>query len=430
MPMSLLAPETLIAERYRIIRCVGQGGMGAVYEAEDCHLSTTVALKQLTLSGEAHRHIFQREALLLARLSHPNLPRVTDYLTHEIGQFLIMDFVPGRDLDAYLRDRGMPFSPDEVLPWADQLLDILTYLHTYQPPIIHRDIKPQNIKLTPQGAIMLLDFGLAKGMVTRTTHHAKSNVVAYTPLYAPLEIIQGTSADPRSDLYSLGATLFTLLTGVPPVDAMSRAAALINGEPDPQHPPHFYASHIPIPMSSAIYQMMALRATARPPNAATARELLITDNISYDGTIDADVLVERRHDEGTVDHAYTGETYSTHKPADLAPTDRKPMRMCFTSMFPFQISRATIIVSLTGLAVIMLMKSWYGLLIVLSTAIITENIARGRWVSAILLFLFTFLFVTRMTRVLVPLLLFGAVVIIIIGIANILKGLWQHYHNE
>ena len=123
------------------------------------------------------------------------------------------------------------------MTWADQLLDALDYLHTQDPQIVHRDIKPQNLKLTPRGQIILLDFGLAKGQagdISRVTTAA--SIFGYTPNYAPLEQIQGLGTDARSDLYALGATLYHLMTGVKPPDALTRAAALVNGQPDPLAP--------------------------------------------------------------------------------------------------------------------------------------------------------------------------------------------------
>ena len=131
------------------------------------------------------------------------------------------------------RKRG-PFPLVQVLSWADQLLDALDYLHTQDPQIVHRDIKPQNLKLTSRGQIILLDFGLAKGQVGEISRVTTSaSIFGYTPNYAPLEQIQGLGTDSRSDLYSLGATIYHLMTGVKPPDALTRAAALVNGQPDP-----------------------------------------------------------------------------------------------------------------------------------------------------------------------------------------------------
>ena len=233
----MLTPETILQGRYRIVRQLGQGGMGAVYEAVDQRLDTTVALKETLFSDERLRKQFEREARLLARLHHPALPRVSDHFSEGDGQFLVMQFIPGDDLSEKMTRKRGPFPADQVLTWADQLLDALDYLHTQDPQIVHRDIKPQNLKLTPRGQIILLDFGLAKGQagdISRVTTSA--SIFGYTPNYAPLEQIQGLGTDARSDLYSLGATLYHLMTGVKPPDALTRAAALVNGQPDPLQP--------------------------------------------------------------------------------------------------------------------------------------------------------------------------------------------------
>ena len=134
--------------------------MGAVYEAIDQRLDTTVALKETLFADERLRKQFEREARLLARLHHPALPRVSDHFSEDDGQFLVMQFIPGDDLSEMMNRKRGPFPADQVLTWAGQLLDALDYLHTQEPQIIHRDIKPQNLKLTSRGQIILLDFGL------------------------------------------------------------------------------------------------------------------------------------------------------------------------------------------------------------------------------------------------------------------------------
>jgi len=230
----MLTPETVLQGRYRIIRQLGQGGMGAVYEAIDQRLDTTVALKETLFTEERLRKQFEREARLLARLHHPALPRVSDHFSEEDGQFLVMQYIPGDDLSEMMNRKRGPFPANQVLTWADQLLDALDYLHTQDPQIVHRDIKPQNLKLTSRGQIILLDFGLAKGQageISRVTTAA--SIFGYTPNYAPLEQIQGLGTDSRSDLYSLAATLYHMMTGVKPPDALTRAAALVNGQSDP-----------------------------------------------------------------------------------------------------------------------------------------------------------------------------------------------------
>src|SRR5512138_2085700 len=209
-----------LQDRYEIIEPIGQGGMGAVYLARDQRLGNTVALKETFFADTALLAAFEREARLLAGLRHPALPKVIDHFADSKGQFLVMEYIPGDDLHDLLEESG-PASLSDVLQWADQLLDALDYLHTQQPPIIHRDIKPQNLKLTERGQIILLDFGLAKGAASGMTQATgSSSILGYTPGYAALEQIQGTGTDPRSDLYSLAATLYILMTGAAPPTAL------------------------------------------------------------------------------------------------------------------------------------------------------------------------------------------------------------------
>ena len=232
----MLTPETTLQGRYRIIRQLGQGGMGAVYEAIDERLDTTVALKETLFVDERLRKQFEREARLLARMHHPALPRVSDHFSEQEGQFLVMQFIAGEDLGEMMKARQGQFPVEQVLTWGDQLLDALDYLHTQEPQIVHRDIKPQNLKLTSRGQIILLDFGLAKGQTAGVSVVTTASIFGYTPNYAPLEQIQGLGTDARSDIYALSATLYHLMTGVKPPDALTRAAALVNGEKDPLLP--------------------------------------------------------------------------------------------------------------------------------------------------------------------------------------------------
>jgi len=206
--------------RYRIVKLLGQGGFGAVYRAWDSNLNKPCALKEnLDVSPEAQRQ-FTREATVLANLSHPNLPRVTDhFILPGQGQYLVMDFVEGDDLASILKQRG-PVPPEQAIAWILQVADALSYLHTRQPPVVHRDIKPANIRLTPDGRAMLVDFGLVKiyNAQLRTTMGAR----AVTPGYAPPEQYGHGSTDARSDLYALGATLYNILTGQDPLESVQR----------------------------------------------------------------------------------------------------------------------------------------------------------------------------------------------------------------
>jgi hypothetical protein len=270
----MLAPDTLIHDRYRIVRAIGKGGMGAVYEAFDLRLQSPVALKQMIVEGEHLSRAFAREAQLLASLRHQALPRVIDHFVDEHGQFLVMEFIPGEDLATLLQKQGAPFPVDQVLAWADTLLDVLSYLHAQQPPVIHRDIKPQNMKRTPRGEIILLDFGLAKGAAATQTRSMTGSVFGYTPQYAPLEQIKGVGTEPRSDLYALAATLYHLITGTPPPDALTRAAAVVTRDPDPLEPAHHLNPGVPHDVSAILNQALALDPTARFANADAMRRAL------------------------------------------------------------------------------------------------------------------------------------------------------------
>jgi len=283
----MLTPETVLQGRYLIIRQLGQGGMGAVYEALDQRLDTTVALKETLFAEERLRKQFEREARLLARLHHPALPRVSDHFSEDDGQFLVMQFIPGDDLSEMMNRKRSPFPANQVLTWADQLLDALDYLHTQDPQIVHRDIKPQNLKLTSRGQIILLDFGLAKGQageISRVTTAA--SIFGYTPNYAPLEQIQGLGTDSRSDLYSLGATLYHLITGVKPPDALTRAAAIVNGQPDPLLKASEVNAAIAPELDGVLAKSMAQNREQRYATAADMRRAL-------HGADQASTVVER-----------------------------------------------------------------------------------------------------------------------------------------
>jgi eukaryotic-like serine/threonine-protein kinase len=288
----MLSAETILQERYRIVRQLGQGGMGAVYEAVDLRLDTIVALKETLFSDERLRKQFEREARLLARLHHQALPRVSDHFNEGDGQFLVMQYIAGDDLFEMLARRSNPFPQHEVLTWADQLCDALDYLHTQDPQIIHRDIKPQNLKLTSRGQIVLLDFGLAKGSAGQMSVVTTSaSIFGYTPNYAPLEQVQGLGTDPRSDIYSLAATLYHLLTNVKPPDALSRAASIVNGLPDPLEPAHRVSPQISAPVASVLGRGMAQKRSDRYPSAVAMRTALSAAAHSYDAIADAETVL-------------------------------------------------------------------------------------------------------------------------------------------
>lgn len=265
----------LLQQRYKIEKQIGQGGMGAVYVAVDERFGSTVAIKQTLCMDDNYRKALEREARLLNSLKHVALPRVSDHFVENEGQYIVMEYIPGEDLCCILDDRGEPFPVDQVLKWADQLLDALDFLHNQSNPVIHRDIKPQNLKLNPNGQVILLDFGLAKGNPTDAKNQtAAKSIFGYSRNYASLEQIQGTGTDPRSDLYSLAATLYHLATGVPPEDALTRAMAVLTHQPDPLKPAHLLRPEIPTGFSAILQRTMDLNAGKRPASANEMRSMI------------------------------------------------------------------------------------------------------------------------------------------------------------
>lgn len=219
----LLSANTLLNNRYLILEKVGQGGMGAVYKASDTRLGQKpVAVKELSeaalsnpLDRQQARQSFEQEAQLLAKLSHPNLPRVTDHFSEAGKQYLVMDFIDGKTLQALLDATHGPLAVKQVVDWACQLCDVLDYLHGQQPPVIFRDLKPTNIMLDRDGKIKLIDFGIARHFKAGKTSDTTSFGTAG---YAPPEQYGKGQTDARSDIYALGATLHHLLTGRDPAD--------------------------------------------------------------------------------------------------------------------------------------------------------------------------------------------------------------------
>ena len=221
-----LSTGQVLNNRYRIDSLLGQGGMGAVYRAWDWNLDMQVAIKEnLDASPRAYNQ-FSREAQILSRLHHPNLPRVTDYFfVPGEGQYLVMDFAEGEDLQTMLDRTGVLPEP-QVISWMIQVCDALSYLHEQPSAIIHRDIKPANIKVQPNGRVMLVDFGIAKfydpHMVTLR------GARAVTPGYSPPEQYGAGITDARSDVYALGATMYHMLTGRVPPESVRRMVGSMN----------------------------------------------------------------------------------------------------------------------------------------------------------------------------------------------------------
>ncbi|MER3468504.1 MAG: serine/threonine protein kinase, partial [Thermoflexus sp.] len=252
------------------------------YEAEDTLLEgRRCAVKEVLLGLEVDpadreqaRLQFYREASVLARLDHPNLPKVSDYFSEGDRDYLVMDFVPGRDLKEIIdeaRASGRFLDERTVLDWADQLCDALDYMHRQNPPVLHRDIKPSNIKLTPEGRIKLVDFGLVK--ILSPDEHRTITVLQGrgTAAYTPLEQYGGDAehTDARSDIYALGATLYHLLTNTPPPDARQRFL-----QPDCLIPPRALNPRISPRVERAILSAMAMHPNDRPPSVAAFRAML------------------------------------------------------------------------------------------------------------------------------------------------------------
>jgi formylglycine-generating enzyme required for sulfatase activity len=218
-----LGVDQVLNDRYRIVALLGQGGFGAVYQAWDLSFDRPRALKEnLDTNPEAQRQ-FAREARLLNGLRHSNFPLVLDYFVIPgQGQYLVMDFIEGEDLETMLHEAHGPLPEAQVLPWIRQVCAALTYLHEQSPPVIHRDVKPANIRISPKGQAVLVDFGIAKVYDTesRTTMGAR----AVTQGYSPPEQYGQATTDARTDVYALGATLYALVTGQRPPDAIARVA--------------------------------------------------------------------------------------------------------------------------------------------------------------------------------------------------------------
>ncbi len=262
----LHAPGSRVGN-YEIVRILGHGMYGAVYEARsiqqpDLH----VALKE-SLDPTSIR-TFRDEFAVLRHLEHPGLPHYYELFEMDSNTYLVMELIPGQTLDQLLQQHGI-LEERQVLDYAQQICDVLHYLHTYQPRIIHRDIKPTNIRLTPDGKIKLVDFGLVKQGTQQTRHTLRG---IGTPAYAPIEQYGGgLQTDPRSDIYSLGATLYHLLTGYEPLPAPDRVATT----PDPLPPIFHYNPRLSQHVGAAVHKALALAQQDRWPDVLTLRRALM-----------------------------------------------------------------------------------------------------------------------------------------------------------
>jgi serine/threonine protein kinase len=305
----LATNEVLQQGRYRIINQFRQDGKGAVYEAFDNVLETNVLLREnsanskkvITVSQmETRKLAFADEAKVLTAIKHESLLHVRDYFSEIDRQYLVLEYADGNDLSELLKKDGSSFALAEVANWADQLLNALNYLHTHLPPIIHRDINPQNLKLTSNGKIKLLAFDIGKNPDAKVnTTTSNQNFGAAALHYLPLEQIWGgldsatqrviansydeksvrvleQPADARSDIYALGATLYHLLTARFPIDALERSIDILEGKPDPLPTPHGLNPSIPPEVSEVLMKALEIRRENRFYSAVIMRQVLRT----------------------------------------------------------------------------------------------------------------------------------------------------------
>ncbi len=280
----ILERGALLNNRYRIVEILGQGGMGSVYRAVDENLGVEVAVKDNMFTSEDYARQFRREAILLANLRHPNLPRVTDHFIIEgQGQYLVMDYIEGEDLRQRMERVGV-LPEEEVCLIGAAVCDALSYLGSRKPPIIHRDIKPGNVKITPQGQIYLVDFGLAKTLIG--TQPTTTGARAMTPGYSPPEQYGTARTDQRSDVFSLGATLYAALTGYTPEDALARAMDQAELTPIRKYNPRVSRR-----MAAVIEKALAVRPDDRYQSAEEFKNALLSVS-SAARRRDGDYLVE------------------------------------------------------------------------------------------------------------------------------------------
>jgi eukaryotic-like serine/threonine-protein kinase len=278
-----LESGVILRARYKIVKMVGQGGMGAIYLAEDMRLEgRQCAIKetapdpddvQPTVLSQTQEQ-FYREASVLARLDHPTLPKVSDYFAEDGRDYLVMDYIAGRDLRELVDEarRQERFLDEQaILSWMDQLCDALEYLHSQTPPVVHRDIKPANVKLTSAGTIKLVDFGLVKLLASDDLQTVTVIQGRGTVQYTPLEQYGGDAGhtDIRSDIYSLGATLYHLGTGQPPVEAKQRFL-----RPESLITPREINPSLSVQTERTILRAMAMHPDARFENTAQVRASL------------------------------------------------------------------------------------------------------------------------------------------------------------
>lgn len=294
-PISSLRPGDDL-RHYRIERRIGAGGMGIVYEARHSTLDYGVAIKEFAIPSptneadtnarklhQAALDAFIAEAKVLITLDHDDIPaggadipKVYDLFQENGSWFLVMEYISGKTLEDILAEREGPIEVDEGVRWGDAILRTLTFLHQQTPPVIHRDLKPGNLKLNEQGRIVILDFGVAKsGSVITREQRTSSTSQFVSFFYAPPEQLRGRGTDARSDIFALGGTLYHLLTGERPPDAQERVnTTLLDRQPDPLRLASEINTAIPRYVAQALQQALAIKPEQRFATAETFREAL------------------------------------------------------------------------------------------------------------------------------------------------------------
>jgi eukaryotic-like serine/threonine-protein kinase len=340
---------SLLHKRYRIVEVLGQGGMGSVYHAVDENLGMDVAVKENLFTSDEYTRQFRLEAVILANLRQANLPRVTDhFVISGQGQYLIMDFIEGEDLHLRM-ERSGPIPVDEAIKVGAAICDALQYLHTRKPSIIHRDLKPGNVRITPEGHIYLVDFGLVK--LVKGGQATTSGARAMTPGYSPPEQYGAGRTDPRTDVYSLGATLYAALTGIIPEDGLARAVDDVELTPLRKRNPSVSRR-----VAAAIEKAMAVNPQDRFQSAEEFKQALLASNIKTQ-TLGKLIPVKsssrakesRKAQNGSMSPAGSGQD---PQPASAIPSGDQPHRAR-----PLRIYPAILFVAIMALILIIIFWS-------------------------------------------------------------------------
>lgn len=266
-----LSPQAMLQQRYLIVGHAGRGGMSAVYQAVDTRVGNRhIAIKEMSQGHLSNSELveatarFQQEAALLGSLHHPNLPRIYDAFSEQGRSYLVMEYIDGKTLMQMLKDNGgRPLPVAQVLGYASQLCDVLAYLHSQNPPIIFRDLKPTNVMVTENGHVVLIDFGIARFF---KEGQQQDTVFLGSPGYAPPEQHGISQTNPRSDLYSLGATLHCCLTGRDPFHADDRFAFPPVRQLNPL---------VPVELDQLIQRLVSMDERQRPTSALEVQQALI-----------------------------------------------------------------------------------------------------------------------------------------------------------